>query len=189
MKQCTKCKAKKPKSEFTKHSRSKDGLNCWCKLCSRKSSKSYMECNKEKESLRKKIYYEENKQELLQKRKEYQKDNEDYITYQSKYREDNKERSKKYRIGNKQYFAEKTARRRATKIQATPKWLSEEDLVFIKYLYEQSVIIFEQTGIKHNVDHIVPLIHPLVCGLHVPENLRIITEEENKKKNNKYIIS
>ena len=36
------------------------------------------------------------------------------------------------------------------------------------------------------VDHIVPLNHPYVSGLHNEFNLRVITALENAKKSNKY---
>ena len=33
MKRCTKCEKWKGESEFSRHSRNKDGLRCWCKQC------------------------------------------------------------------------------------------------------------------------------------------------------------
>lgn len=35
------------------------------------------------------------------------------------------------------------------------------------------------------VDHVVPLKHPLVCGLHVWANLQLLNRAENRKKNNR----
>lgn len=39
-------------------------------------------------------------------------------------------------------------------------------------------------GLK--VDHIVPLTHPLVCGLHVLRNMQFLTALENTLKGNKF---
>ena len=70
--------------------------------------------------------------------------------------------------------AAKAAKRRAIKLQAIPPWA---DLEKIKEFYQNC-----PEG--HHVDHIVPLRHPLVCGLHVSENLQYLTAEENLKKGN-----
>jgi hypothetical protein len=43
-----------------------------------------------------------------------------------------------------------------------------------------------ETGVQHSVDHIVPLIHPLVCGLHCPANLRVIPLADNIRKSNNW---
>lgn len=44
-----------------------------------------------------------------------------------------------------------------------------------------------ETGIPHQVDHIVPLQSKIVCGLHVEHNLRVITATENARKKNKLV--
>jgi len=66
----------------------------------------------------------------------------------------------------------------------TPKWA---DINCIEEIYKKSKVLSEM-GQHYHVDHIVPLNHPLVCGLHVEHNLQIITKEENSKKNNKFIV-
>lgn len=43
-----------------------------------------------------------------------------------------------------------------------------------------------ETGIQHSVDHIVPLIHPMVCGLHCEANLQVIPLAENIRKCNNW---
>ena len=43
------------------------------------------------------------------------------------------------------------------------------------------------TGIEWSVDHIVPLKGKLVCGLHVHNNLQVITNIENMKKGNRFV--
>lgn len=69
------------------------------------------------------------------------------------------------------------AYRRARKLQATPKWA---DRAAIKDVY------LEADYFQMHVDHIVPLIHPLVCGLHVWDNLQLLAPEANLRKNNRF---
>ena len=45
----------------------------------------------------------------------------------------------------------------------------------------------ETTGERYVVDHIVPLQGETVSGLHVPWNLRVITQVENLAKSNKLV--
>ncbi len=70
----------------------------------------------------------------------------------------------------------KQAARRAAKKCATPMW-SEQDA--IRAVYEKA---------KHwnmEVDHVVPVRNPLVCGLHVHANLQLMAKSDNSAKGNR----
>lgn len=89
---------------------------------------------------------------------------------------------KKYRKDNAAMFAAHTAARHARKMQQRPSWA---DVKAIRALYKEAREISLKTGIKHHVDHIVPLVSDVVSGLHVLANLRVIPAEENVRKSNK----
>ncbi len=76
---------------------------------------------------------------------------------------------------NPEKWAQRTALRRARKLNATPSWVSLESL---KEIYKNI-----PEGM--HVDHIVPLTHETVCGLHVPWNLQYLSATDNHKKSNK----
>jgi hypothetical protein len=82
----------------------------------------------------------------------------------------------------------KVSLRRARKIQATPNWLSKEDLQLINDIYKKARELTEMTGELHVVDHIVPLKGRDVCGLHVPWNLQVLPARVNLKKGNRLMI-
>lgn len=65
--------------------------------------------------------------------------------------------------------------------RARPSWANRAAL---RAFWLESRRRTAETGVQHSVDHIVPLIHPLVCGLHVENNLRIIPLAENIRKSN-----
>lgn len=71
------------------------------------------------------------------------------------------------------------ARRRKLRI-ATPQCLDEFDLFLMSEIYHLAQIT------SMTVDHIVPLNHKDVCGLHVPWNLQILEASSNYKKSNSF---
>lgn len=79
--------------------------------------------------------------------------------------------------------------RNAVKANATPKWLSKEDRKAIAKVYAEAATLTAQTGIKHEVDHIVPLRSSVVCGLHVSWNLRAIPASKNREKSNFFEVA
>ncbi len=88
---------------------------------------------------------------------------------------------------NPDYYKALTSVRKRRHRNATPKWLNAEQKLTIRNLYLQAMELTRITGERYVVDHIVPLISDEVCGLHVPWNLRVITQEENLKKSNKLL--
>lgn len=85
-----------------------------------------------------------------------------------------------------QVLADNKARRRKHR-NATPPWLSRQQKSEIRQLYQIAITMTKTTGEQYVVDHIVPLRGESVCGLHVPWNLRVITQEENLAKSNKLL--
>jgi hypothetical protein len=63
-----------------------------------------------------------------------------------------------------------------------PSWVDDDDITMV---YEKANLLTRKTGIKHHVDHIVPLQSKIVCGLHVIENLQILTASNNCSKSNR----
>ena len=93
----------------------------------------------------------------------------------------------KYKLANPELYKELTNARRRRYREATPAWLSAEQKLEIRFHYRMAIALSRATGIPHAVDHIVPIQGEDVCGMHVPWNMQVITQDENLKKSNKFV--
>ena len=94
---------------------------------------------------------------------------------------------KKHKAANPDLYKELVNVRRRRFRDATPKWLTAEQKLEIRFHYRMAIALSRATKIPHAVDHIVPLQGEDVCGLHVPWNMQVLTQDENLKKSNKIL--
>lgn len=62
-----------------------------------------------------------------------------------------------------------------------PPWADRRELRAIE---NERRRLSRETGERWSIDHIVPLNHPLVSGLHCPANLRLLPLLDNMRKGN-----
>lgn len=143
--------------------------------------------NKEQALEKSFFYYRQNRDKILEKRN---KNKELYNKRSNDYYHQNKDKCaearKKWAQKNRFRLTAKQNYRYTSQKKRTPLWLTEEDLQKISDMYERAAQLSALTGIKHHVDHIIPLQGKTVSGLHVPQNLQVLDYIENIRKKNKY---
>lgn len=200
-KRCSKCKQVKPVDEFYQAAGKPTAA---CKSCKLKACAERRVRKASQIQAWMADYYRRNRQKVLDRTKAYQ------ARPEVKHRETERHRirwlrdrerlapirkakvdpakvreySRLHYRKNKSAYLAKWAERRSTKLRATPAWA---DLNAIKAIYEKCRQRREATGLPYEVDHIVPLVSPTVCGLHVEHNLRIILMQANRAKSNKLV--
>jgi hypothetical protein len=215
VKVCTGCQEIKSHSCFAKCSREKSGLQSRCKPCRKKYHDAYKpmqhikhrewkEKNLERYKANNRAYYLKNLEKMREKTRLWAAENRDHKrqsdhNYYLANKEALRDKWKRWEENNQQRLIDaqkdwlkknapavrmaKTERRRAIRLR-TPKWA---DKTKIRAIYAQAFMLEMQTGIKHHVDHIIPIKSHLVCGLHCEFNLRAIPAKENLSKKNKLI--
>ena len=137
---------------------------------------------------------------------EWQKQNKDKIKmYSKKWIGENQEKRKKivlsWRLANPKKVKEMNAKsgrkwsknnrgkrnaitqkRRAALLNRFPEWADTEK---IKTFYLEAERLTKETGIPHEVDHVIPLQGEIISGLHVHNNLQILSRSQNRSKKNK----
>lgn len=186
MKTCRRCSIEQDESQF--HKNGANGLHTVCKACALAKLAAARVANPD--------YYRE------LDRKRYERDREKRRAANVAYCEANKERrsalernryeeqaeaikarNAAYRAANPDKVYEWNGTRRAMLRNALPPWACRKE---IRAIYDEAKRLSRETGVEHHVDHDIPLAHPLVCGLHVPANLKVLTASENLAKQNRF---
>jgi len=161
MRTCSKCNQDKDETAFNFRNKRKGWLNSECKLCVTQRTRAWREANSSRFSAYKKEWREDNKDTIAFAKAEWARLNPDRVNH-----------------NNGKY--------RASKISAAPSWLSADQIKQIKSVYSKARRLTKETGVRHEVDHIVPLRGEKVTGLHVPWNLQVLPMEDNRSKANTY---
>lgn len=133
--------------------------------------------------------YRRNHAKHLARQAEYRRNNAEKVAKVIKdWAERNPEKRREYvrksrqRPEAKAMHSARQGRRNAQKLKATPAWANPEKML---EFYKEARKMQDEYGLKCEVDHIVPLISKVVCGLHWEGNLRVLTEFENRSKGNR----
>lgn len=176
---CTKCGHHKAVDEFNTNRRNKAaGYSSWCKAC----LKVWRLENREALTEKKRQDYLLNREQRLATNLAAQRRNKAASNARSaKWRKENPDRRKDVANSwvkrNPSYNAARTAHRLAAKMRATPSWADKDA---IQKVYDKAA----EWGMW--VDHVVPLVSKIVCGLHCEANLQLLVPDENIRKGNKH---
>lgn len=188
LKRCTMCKIEKERTEFNKARRERDGLMFTCRECGKILDRQRRLKDPEKEKARKDKYRREHMKERNLARQRWAKENPEKIKeYRKRTYLKNKEKENfkalEYAKNNRGIINALSSKRKAQLRKAMVGW---GDLNKIREIYIECNRITKETGIEHHVDHIIPITSKYVCGLHVENNLQILTGSENCSKQNSF---
>ena len=187
MKICKKCNESKDLDSYHNNPRYADSKMPWCKICCSTYGKMWRTNNVQKNQ----DYYNANIEHLKIYKRQWRETHTDQIYRKNKiWRKANpdKERASidRWQKANPDKLNATCAKRRATKLHATPPWLTSTQIKQIERYYMVAKWIESILHEPIQVDHIVPLQGNNVSGLHVPWNLQLLTAQKNKIKGNRY---
>ena len=172
---CSICKVEKAAEEFSRNNNTSDKLHTYCKSCTKEKMTAWYNLNKVAIAKKAKDSYINTPERIEYRKAAYAKN-----------RDAARKSTAEWKKLNKDRVNTTKAKRRATKLKATPSWLSEEHISSIECMYWLAIDLERVSGEKYHVDHIVPLLGKNVCGLHVPWNLQILPAYINTSKGNTY---
>lgn len=193
-KTCISCCQTKSVNFFYKRKDSPDGYRNDCKECRIKSSNRNF-CENRDEINRKKM--ERHNKKVLENpnfyAERYAKNKDKMRVWDADHYRQNKDRIKaKVKRWAEENRGKSNAIKKAYKAarsRACPPWARNDKALRAQMdeVYERAYKISIETGVKHHVDHVVPIRGKTVSGLHVPWNLQVLPGSENCRKSNRLL--
>jgi len=191
-KACGRCKQPQPKTNFSKASREKDGLQQWCKGCWLEYRLNTREIRAAKDA----AYHSANRERIISRMRDYHRGRTDEAkayrvrnsernnAYSAEYHLRNaeaiRERKRVYDAQNRDKGRAREERRRARKLQAGIFLVTDKD---INKLLKQSCIYCGEKS--EHIDHVIPLARG---GRHSIGNLAPACAKCNQTKHSKFVM-
>lgn len=167
MKVCKRCGESKEPACFPVNRASPDGLYRLCRAC---NAAVLAERNCSKAYKAKRRASRNTDDERAKARAAYAKNPQRYVDYQRAYA--------------KRSPAEVNAKNAERRASARRTLTASREA--IAAVYARATHLTQLTGVRHHVDHIVPLKGANVSGLHVPWNLQCLPARDNIAKHNRF---
>lgn len=202
-KKCSKCKAEKPLELFDRQ-RAGGGRRAECMDCRRHRAALWRKNNKDKVLAQRKRNYALHADYYKANAKKWREDNPERMREQNRIQYAKQDKVKElarardwkranraklsqsdrsYRQANKEKIREITRRMQVARSRAAVSWANKDAM---RLRYAEAIRKTQETGIPHEVDHIVPIISGIVCGLHCEANLQVLPRSTNRSKANRH---
>ena len=186
-KSCSKCGEEFPLSNFNLY---KCKPRSYCKACHTSSVVKWQRENKEKYNARKLAWLDKNYPDRPRRKPKMPDEiratriREQKAAWRIKNVEKMASARRLWDLNNRHKILEKTRRYQASKRNAVPLWADKETM---SEFYRKAKELTISSGIRYEVDHIIPLVSNIVCGLHCEDNLQVLPIMDNRAKSNKLI--
>lgn len=199
MKTCCRCKQLFSLDSFHKDKTKPDGHSYSCKRCKLTSLKAAYDADpiaaaqksKAKRDSETPIQREDRLTKANVRMSKYYYDNhEQQLLKQATYRETRREVHKEYvkehyQLNRADYIRRARERREHLTEEATPSWANKAAM---DTFWDHATLMTDLTGVPYEVDHIIPINNPVVCGFNCEQNLRVVTATVNRSKSNKFVL-